>query len=497
MRKMLSAWDLREAVLHEVSQNPAARLAAELLAPVADLQVVGGAVRDLAAGRRPKDLDLRVHGIPEAELVALLQGAVVRGEARVSRTGDHFPVWRLLVGKAEVEIAMPRMEDPNDDHRYISDHRVTPEEDSARRDFTMNGVAVSLRTGLVLDPFGGLADATANRLRTVGERSFVGDPARMLRALVRVAAGAEPMPELVAQMARHARLLAMVAPDRIGGEFTRVLAGPDVVRALRLAEETRVLDQVMPELRAQVGYDQGNRWHSLELWEHTLGVVGRCCELTEDVEVRAAALLHDVGKPDSRTEDARGAHYHGHEDAGARTAEGVLRRLRWSEERVERVGHLVANHMFDARDFDIRRAARFLGRMHRGLDGFLAEDKERLALRRALDLVDLREADQGAHASPNDGNARVMRAAIEGALAARIPTARHQLTLGGTDLIAMGLTPGPEFRIILEGLQALVAEGRVANEAEALRKAVVGGTAAAAGRAQEPTIGRTGGQGPF
>ena len=323
-----------------------------------EVHLVGGSVRDalLAAGsggaRVPGDLDLTTDARPEQVLVLL------KGWARSTwNTGIAFGTVGAEVEGARVEITTFRAD------RYDRESR-NPEvawgdsliDDLVRRDFTVNAMAVSLgpdRT--VTDPFGGLGDLLAKRLRTPGAAvdSFADDPLRMLRAVRFVAQlGLTPVDEVVEAMTSLAGELARITPERVQVELSKTLLAGSPRAALELFVATGLADVVLPELSAlQMEIDEHHQ-HK-DVYTHSLTVLDQAIELENadpdsgpDLVLRLAALLHDIGKPATRRHEARGrVSFHHHEVVGAKLVRKRLTALRYPKDVVEAVGRLTFLHL--------------------------------------------------------------------------------------------------------------------------------------------------------
>jgi poly(A) polymerase len=321
--------------------------------------LVGGSVRDalLAAGTgrppAPGDLDVTTDARPE-QVLELLRGWA----GSTWNTGIAFGTVGADVRGTRLEITTFRAD------RYDRESR-NPEvawgnsltEDLARRDFTVNAMAVSLgpdRT--VTDPFGGLGDLLAKRLRTPGPatESFLDDPLRMLRAVRFVAQlGLIPSEEVVAALTALAPELARITPERVQVELSKTLLQDSPRAALELFVASGLADHVLPELPAlQMEIDEHHQ-HK-DVYAHSLTVLDQAIALEKadpdhespDLVLRLAALLHDIGKPATRRHEARGrVSFHHHEVVGAKKVRQRLAKLRYSKEITEDVARLTFLHL--------------------------------------------------------------------------------------------------------------------------------------------------------
>lgn len=294
-------------------------------AVVPDVWLVGGSVRDELMGRPCEDFDF------VTPLSADDVEAAIRAAGRKPYTlGKRFGTVGMMADGRKLEITTLR--------------GATLDEDLGQRDFTIN--AMAWRPGLLEDPFDGRSDLEAGVLRAPGSarRRIRDDILRILRAArFESELGFSADEELREAMARYAHRLPGVAKERCALELDRMLAGTYPTRGVRLLAETGALVWVLPELALQVGYDQNSPYHDRDLFEHTLAVVEGVDP--GDLELRWAALLHDVGKPYVRIEKTGRSTYVHHESLGAEIVDRVAASLKWSRARHARVRELVAEHM--------------------------------------------------------------------------------------------------------------------------------------------------------
>jgi putative nucleotidyltransferase with HDIG domain len=262
---------------------------------------VGGVIRDALLGKEPKDVDLMVAGLPPEQVNYVLDHL----PGKVDLTGARFGVYRYKVKGQEVEISLPRLDTYEEGGtrgkgKITVDHNLPVEEDLQRRDFTANAMAVPLATGALLDPFGGAKDIEAHALRTTHPNSFNEDPTRLVRALIMHSKhGLLPDERTRKEMEEHAYRLDQESPDALKLQLDKLLTSPNPAHGFRLAQETGVLKHLFPELANNFDYDQKNPHHNYSLGEHILHVLSNVSRLTDDKDVRLAALLHDIGKPAS------------------------------------------------------------------------------------------------------------------------------------------------------------------------------------------------------
>jgi putative nucleotidyltransferase with HDIG domain len=455
-----------------------------------DAYLVGGAVRDELLGLDSKDADFLVPGVDTDGLRRALaphgkvEDLVVAGRLVGIRLFPRDARIRRL-SPTGIEFAPPRKEvstgPGRHDFEIVADASLSVEDDMRRRDFTVNAMARRLSDGELFDPLGGEADLRAGRLRTVSPRSFREDPLRLVRALRFVSQlGFEPDEDVLAQMREEAPSVRLVSAERIGGglaadgmgELSKLLLGSQPARALRVARDTGVLVEVLPEFRQAIGFDQESRYHDLTVDEHTFAVVQAAADAGFTLAVRLAALFHDLGKPHTawRGQDGR-LHYYakpgisdrGHDQVGAELAAAALKRLRYPNALRERVVRIVRRHMFQVGKGDERRARRFLRRNGEEL---------------AFDLLDHKLADlsgkrgTGGEPPPLEEIERVdaFREVVRSQLSA--PHRLQDLAISGDDLLALGVAPGPRVgQLLSELLDEVVDEPELNTREELLRRA--------------------------
>lgn len=321
--------------------------------------VVGGAVRDALQGLEPHDYDLCTAAMP-AQIKAVFEGE------HLLETGlAHGTVTLLMQGKP-LEITTFREETVYSDSRHPDSVSFVAEltRDLARRDFTVNAMAYSPRTGVV-DPFGGAADLKQQRLRCVGEpeRRFAEDALRILRALRFAAREGFSIEQKTQDALRAERgTLRQLSAERVFAELNGILTGRYVGRVLRAYPE--VLSVVLPELADMVDCDQQNPHHLYNVYEHSV----RAVEAVPDaLSLRWAALYHDAGKPACKTVDKKGiGHFYGHPAVSAELIERRLRALKAPNSLTYEVGLLVRHHdtPLEADSKILRRRLARMGEMH-------------------------------------------------------------------------------------------------------------------------------------
>jgi poly(A) polymerase len=327
-----------------VEVDPLAKELGDLFAGAdKQLYLVGGVVRDLMLGRLvpDADVDLATDATP-TETTRLLRG----WSDRQFLVGVKFGTVGALKDGRTFEITTFREE------RYVQEHRSPQvtfakeiETDLSRRDFTINAMAVRLPEGTFVDPFGGMRDLRTKTLDTPlePELAFSDDPLRMLRAPRFVSQlGVKPASRVAESIASMRERLRIVSGERIAGELDRLLAGEHVVDGLRLVVGSGLADVFLPELPALM-LEQDPVHRHKDVLHHTFAVVEGCP--SDDVVLRLAALLHDIGKPATRRITPDGVQFHHHELEGARMAEARLRELRYPTRVIDDVRKLIELHL--------------------------------------------------------------------------------------------------------------------------------------------------------
>ncbi len=432
--------------------------------------LVGGYVRDKLLKRPlPNDVDLVLEGDALALAQFLHQQGVAQHEPVVY---PRFGTAQIHVAGIMIELVTARAESYRSDSRKpIEVKPASLLEDALRRDFTINTLMENLHTGEIIDPLGqGLADLQARILRTPREpvATFYEDPLRMLRA-VRFATqiGFEIEPTTYQAIRTDAERLRVISTERIRDEFTKILEQPNASQGLQLLLDTGLLAVFGAPLLPMVGCTQ-NEYHLYDVWEHSLkavealNAVGAERELAVNWELRLATLLHDVGKPDTRTVDEDGkVHFFGHAERGAEIAELWLKDLRYSNATIERVCQLIRLHMRPGAynpswsDSAIRRLMRDAGEL-------------------LEPLLVLCEADSRAQrADLANPDFEGLRARIEQVRSAE-KVSEWRSPLSGTELMELfGLKPGPLLGQVKHYLLEQVLEGSLRPDDKQTAQAMV------------------------
>ena len=301
--------------------------------------LVGGCVRDLVMGHEPADYDVATDATPE-QVLGLYPGSLT--------VGAHFGVVVVLQAGGPIEVATFRSDGRYADGRHPSEVRYakTPQEDVRRRDFTINGLLYDPIEDRVLDYVNGQADIRGRCIRTIGDpfERFEEDYLRMLRA-VRFAArfGFTLDPAAVEAIRQLAPQIQDTSAERIRDEILKILTEGGPRRGFELLDETGLLREVLPEMKALQGVAQPPQFHPEgDVWVHTMMMLDGLGSPTPTLAL--GVLLHDVGKPPTFTVRER-IRFDNHVEVGARMAQEICHRLRLSSRERERVVELVRHHL--------------------------------------------------------------------------------------------------------------------------------------------------------
>lgn len=411
------------------------------------VHAVGGCVRDAMLGQIPHDYDLCTNATPE-------QICTVFSDHRLIRNGEKHGTIGVVRGHTVYEITTYRTEGGYADNRHPDSVTFVDriEEDLARRDFTVNAMAFHPKNGYI-DPFGGEKDLCNGVLRAVGdpESRFREDALRILRGM-RFACRFRLTPEhkTLQAMETLSPLMENLAAERVFSELTQTLChieGDDLLIYRKL------LLQVIPELQESVDFQQNNPHHAYDVFTHTAYVVAAA---DKDPALRWAALLHDVGKPQTYTRDETGiGHFYGHAKESALLAQQILQRLKAPTELREQVLFLIEHHV------DNLSANKVL--LRKKLSKYGCDNLRKLIL--------LQLADQSGKGTPMHGFDRTcekMMALLEQLEKEEGRLQIRDLAIDGHDLMKLGFEAGPALGQCQKQLLELVLSGETPNEKDAL-----------------------------
>lgn len=411
--------------------------------------VVGGCVRDAILDRRAADWDITTNARP-GEVKALFP--------RTIDTGIQHGTVTVLSGREGFEVTTYRIDGEYQDGRHPSQVIFTPSltEDLKRRDFTINAMAYNDTEGLI-DIFGGMEDLKEGRIRCVGDpkERFTEDGLRILRA-VRFSAQLDfEIEDQTREAIREfAPGLSRISAERIQTELVKLLTS-DHPETFRILYDTGITSVILPEFDACMETPQNHPHHCCCVGEHTLLALKA---IEADKVLRLSALLHDIGKPGTHSRDVQGVdHFYGHGEAGAELASRILRRLKFDNDTISRVKHLVRFHDYRQIGPGLRGVRRAVFRI--GKDFF-------------PDYLKLRRADILAQ-NPLGQQEKLLELQTVEELYGQILKEQDCLSLKdlavtGRDLMEAGMEPGPGLGEVLKGLLELVVEHPEYNTKEYL-----------------------------
>ena len=423
--------------------------------------LVGGCVRDLFLGRTPKDWDITTNATPE-EIQPLFMKTVYE-----NKFGTVAVINELTENSAlkAVEVTPYRLESGYSDRRHPDSVKFSDsiEDDLKRRDFTINAIAASLSKGSIkdiIDLFGGLKDIKDKTVRTVGDPidRFNEDALRMMRAVrLAVELGFTCNQETLMAIQSHNSLIKSVSMERIRDEFSKILLSPDPKKGINMLHETGLLAHIVPELERGLGVKQPSA-HAYDVWEHLLRTVQHAADKDYSLEMRLAALFHDIGKPPTKgfSRETKQPTFYGHEVVGSRETHKILERMKFSQETIQKVTKLVRWHMFFADTATISLSA--VRRM------IVNVGRENI-----WDLMNLRACDRIGTGRPKENPYRLRKykAMIEEAL--RDPVSVAMLKIDGKKIMEVGsIAPGPKIGMVLNALMEEVLDNPKLNSEEYL-----------------------------
>ncbi|MEA1929575.1 MAG: CCA tRNA nucleotidyltransferase [Patescibacteria group bacterium] len=404
--------------------------------------LVGGCVRDLVAGLKPKDWDITTNARPE-EIAALFPKTFYENDyGTVSVVNEECEDKSIRC----VEITPFRLEAKYSDQRRPDEVTWSNnlEDDLKRRDFTVNALALDQDENKVIDLYSGQEDLKDKLIRAVGDpdERLSEDSLRILRG-IRLATQLNFAieSETATSISKNAHLLKIISAERIREEFIRIIMTDQPMIGLVLANKLGVLREFLPELEEGIHVKQ-NGDHMYEVWEHSLRALQHSADRKYPLHVRLAALFHDIGKPRTRKwgDEKKDWTFYGHDVVGARTARQVLERLKFPKKTTDLIAKLVRNHMFFT-DIEkitlsaVRRIIRNVGREE------------------VWDLMSVRMCDRIGMGRPKESPYRLRKyeSMIEEAL--RAPTSVTMLKIDGDNVIhETGLEAGPKIGHILHAL---------------------------------------------
>ncbi|WP_286905623.1 CCA tRNA nucleotidyltransferase [Clostridium sp. UBA1652] len=320
--------------------------------------LVGGCVRDILLGSKPKDYDITTDALPE-QVMSLFSKTVP--------TGLKHGTVTVLINDTPYEVTTYRIDGDYKDNRRPEDVQFVSslKDDLSRRDFTINALAYNNKDGLQ-DFFNGTADLSSRLIKAVGDadKRFNEDALRMLRA-IRFSCQLNFNIELKTLKAieKNSSLILNISSERIRDELCKILTSPNPAKGFRILNSTGILKYILPELQKAVGFDQKTPYHDKDIFEHTLSVVEK---VPNNLTLRLAALFHDIAKPQCFFigEDGIG-HFYEHQKVGKDLSKNILKGLSFDNDTIDKVSSLVREHMsilFNPKSAAIKRLINRVGK---------------------------------------------------------------------------------------------------------------------------------------
>jgi len=410
---------------------------------------IGGCVRDIILKIKPKDWDITTNAKPE-NITAIFPDTFYENVyGTVGVVNEDVSDETLKV----IEITPYRLESEYSDSRRPDSVLFSEklEDDLKRRDFTINAIALNIEKegskedyyiGQIVDLYKGQEDLKNKILRTVGNPSerFHEDGLRILRA-VRIGnyVGFEIEKETEKALLDESSLLSKIAKERIREEFTKIIMSTEPMQGIKACKKFDLLKYIIPELEKTIGVEQGGA-HKYDVWEHSLRALQCAADKNWSLEIRLAALLHDIGKPKARREGEAGAKewtFYGHEVVGARMTEKILQDLRYPKKVIEKVVKLVRLHMFfsDTEQISLSAVRRMVARA--GSDNI-------------WDLMNVRVCDRVGMGRPKEDPYRLRKYHAMIDEATRDPISVGMLNIDGKKIMDVsGEKPGPKVGFVL------------------------------------------------
>lgn len=421
----------------------------EILQKYGEGYIVGGYVRDSLLGIEPSDCDF-VTNLDYSKLLEIFK------DFSPKEIGKHFGIIQIIYNGKSYEIAKYRKDIgvPEDRKKQEVEFTNNIMEDLKRRDFTINAIAYDGKNFRYVE--GAEEDLKNKTLRFVGDpiARIKEDPLRIMRFIRFLATKNLKSGFEIEKLKDYLYLLDKISMERIRDEFNKIILSKDIANALSILEKSGVLEYIIPEWSATIDFDQKNSHHYLTVDEHIKKVVSLC---DEDLELRIAALLHDIGKPQTFTLDSEGkGHFYNHEIESAKIVESILKRMKYSAKISSSIKNLVLYHLNTFKNSGRKYVKKLINEM--GKD-------------EVLKLFKLMEFDRIAHNPPHDFRSlnelkRLYNEIIEKEEAVSI----KDLKISGKDIIELGVSQGKEIGLVLKLIFERVLEDSSLNERKILIK---------------------------
>jgi len=401
--------------------------------------LVGGCVRDILLAHKPKDWDIATDAKPE-EIQKIFPNSIYENQFGTVGVKTDSKDENLKI----VEITTFRLEGKYTDKRHPDEIKFakTIEDDLSRRDFTVNAFALSLTEGMaqeIIDFFGGQEDLKNKIIRAVGEpeKRFSEDALRLVRA-IRFASELDfQIEEKTGEAIKErAGLLEMIAKERIREELVKIIMLDSAAEGISLLEKFGLLKYIMPELTEGVGVGQ-NKHHIYTVFEHGLRSLDYAAKNNYSLEIRLAALLHDIGKPKTKRGEGENSTFYNHEMVGAKMTLRLLDRLRFPKDLSEKVIHLVRYHLFYYNVGEVTEA---------GVRRFIS----RVGVENIDDFIKLRQADRIGSGVPKAVPYKIRHLLFMVEKVKHDPVSPKMLKVGGNDVMKiLNIGSSPKIGYIL------------------------------------------------
>lgn len=432
--------------------------------------LVGGCVRDLILGKRPKDWDIATNALPE-EILKFFPNSIYENEFGTVRIKTDSEDETLKI----IEVTTFRKEGKYSDFRHPDkiEFAKSIEEDLARRDFTINAIALEIKNFdfknkikkenlNFIDPFNGQLDIKNKIIRAVGNPNerFKEDALRLLRA-IRFSAELDFKIEKLTydSILKNNYLIKNISFERIRDEFIKIIQSGNAFRGILLLEQTGLLKFIIPELSNCIGISQ-NKHHKYDVFEHSLRALQYTVSKNYSLEVRLASLFHDIGKPQTKKGDGENATFYNHEYVSAKLTKQILEKLKFPKDIIKKVVHLVRYHMFYYNVGEVTAA---------GVRRFIA----RVGIENIDDLMKVREADRIGSGVPKAVVYKMRHLLYMIEKVRRDPISPKMLKINGNDIMKiLNIPPSPRIGKILNILLEEILDDPSKNEIKYLENRI-------------------------
>ena len=434
--------------------------------------LVGGCLRDILLGIEPKDWDIATEAKPD-QILSIFPDSIYENQFGTVGVKTNSENKSLKI----VEITTFRLEGKYSDKRHPDKIKFTDklEDDLKRRDFTINAMALAFsrretknqkleaKNYKIIDLFNGQEDLKNKIIRAVGkaEDRFKEDALRMIRA-IRLATelGFKIEEETFKSIKNNASLISLISKERVRDEFIKIINNQRAAEGVRLLKDSSILKYILPELWQCVGVTQ-NKHHIYTVFEHSVRALAYAVDKNFSLEIRLAALFHDIGKPATKRGEGPNSTFYGHEIVGAKMTKRILERYCFSKDVIDKVVHLVRYHLFYYNVGEVTEA---------GVRRFI----KRVGLENIDDLIKLREADRIGSGVPKAKPYRIRHLLFMIEKVRKDPISAKMLKINGNDVMRITkVKAGPKVGQILSILLDEVLDNPDNNTKENLEKRAI------------------------